>query len=81
MANWPAIGSIILPNVGGFATGLYFAGQLCKCDGTKTWYDDLKKPTWTVPKCAFGPAWTAMYSGMGYASYLVLNECDGFTGN
>lgn len=82
MANWPAIGSVILPNVGGIASGLYFAGQICKCtqEGpTKAWYDGLKKPNWVAPKCAMGPATVLMYSSMGYASYLVYNECGGFT--
>ncbi|XP_059045526.1 translocator protein isoform X2 [Achroia grisella] len=74
MANYTALGSIILPNIGGFANGIYFAGQICK--GTeKTWYDNLKKPSWTAPKCAFGPAWTVLYSSIGYASYLVWEEC------
>lgn len=82
MANWPAIGSIILPNAGGIATGIYFAGQVCKCskDGTKTWLDEINKPKWAAPKCALAPGWTVAYSSMGYASYLVYNECGGFTG-
>ncbi|XP_063629777.1 translocator protein-like isoform X1 [Cydia splendana] len=79
MANWPAIGSIILPNVGGWVNGLYFAGQIKRDSNEKTWYDELKKSPCTPPKWVFGPAWTVLYSGMGYASYLVWEECDGFT--
>ncbi|KAJ2941616.1 hypothetical protein O0L34_g14673 [Tuta absoluta] len=80
MANWGMIGSIILPNVGGWANGLYFAGQVRDKDGKDTaWYDNLKKAPWNPPKWVFGPAWTVLYSGMGYASYLVWEECDGFT--
>ncbi|VVC94508.1 translocator protein-like isoform X1 [Leptidea sinapis] len=78
MANWGAIGSIILPNVGGWANGLYFAGQIRK-DEKKAWYDELKKPSWNPPKWVFGPAWTTLYCGMGYASYLVYEECGGLT--
>ncbi|XP_039760752.1 translocator protein isoform X2 [Pararge aegeria] len=78
MANWAAIGSIVLPNTGGWLNGIYFAGQIRK-DNEKTWYDDLKKPSWTPPKWVFGPAWTVLYCGMGYASYLVYEECGGFT--
>ncbi|XP_053619399.1 translocator protein-like isoform X2 [Plodia interpunctella] len=74
MANWTALGSIILPNLGGWANGLYFAGQIRKGDEL-TWYDQLNKPTWTPPKWVFGPTWTVLYSSMGYASYLVLEEC------
>lgn len=79
MANWGALGSIILPNVGGWVNGLYFAGQIRKGE-EKSWYDDLKKAPWNPPKWVFGPAWTVLYSGMGYASYLVWEECGGFTG-
>ncbi|XP_028178948.1 translocator protein-like isoform X2 [Ostrinia furnacalis] len=78
MAYQPAIASIILPNLGGWANGLYFAGQIRKDPGQKSWYDDLKKAPWNPPKWVFGPAWTVLYSGMGYASYLVYEECGGF---
>ncbi|XP_013141927.1 PREDICTED: translocator protein-like isoform X1 [Papilio polytes] len=77
MANWPALGSIILPNVGGWVNGLYFAGQIRSEEG-KSWYDNLKKAPWNPPKWVFGPAWTVLYSSMGYASYLVWEECGGF---
>ncbi|CAB3232515.1 unnamed protein product [Arctia plantaginis] len=78
MANWAAIGSIVLPNVGGWANGMYFAGQIRKGED-KSWYDNLNKPSWNPPKYVFGPAWTVLYSSMGYASYLVYEECGGFT--
>lgn len=79
MTNWGAIGSIILPNLGGWANGLYFAGQIRKGE-EKSWYDNLKKPSWTPPKYVFGPAWTVLYSSMGYAAHMVYEECGGFTG-
>lgn len=79
MENLGAIGSIILPNVGGWANGLYFAGQIRK-DGKNAWYDELKKPCWNPPKWVFGPAWTVLYSSMGYASYIIYEQCDGFQG-
>lgn len=78
MANLSAIGSIILPNLGGWASGVYFAGQIRKEPGQKSWYDDLKKPCWNPPKWVFGPAWTVLYSSMGYASYIIYEECGGF---
>ncbi|GBP74449.1 Translocator protein [Eumeta japonica] len=74
----PVLGSIILPNIGGIANGYYFMGEI-RQKGNESWYDKLKKPTWTPPKRAFGPVWTALYSGMGFASYLVYRECGGFT--
>ncbi|XP_041985428.1 translocator protein-like isoform X1 [Aricia agestis] len=78
MVNWSMLGSIVLPNVGGWANGLYFAGQIRKGD-EKSWYDNLNKPSWNPPKWVFGPAWTVLYCSMGYASYLVLEDCGGFT--
>ncbi|KAM3957272.1 translocator protein [Aphomia sociella] len=75
MANWSALGSVILPNIGGIANGIYFAGQICKKGEQNTWYDNLKKPKWIAPKCVFGPTWAVLYSSMGYASYLVWEEC------
>lgn len=81
MANLSAIGSIILPNLGGWASGVYFAGQIRKEPGQKSWYDDLKKPCWNPPKWVFGPAWTVLYSSMGYASYIIYEECGGFQGS
>uniref|UniRef100_A0A2H1VHB8 SFRICE_000395 n=1 Tax=Spodoptera frugiperda TaxID=7108 RepID=A0A2H1VHB8_SPOFR len=78
MANWPALGSMVLPNVGGWVNGLYFAGQIRKDDGQKAWYDGLKKPSWNPPKWVFGPVWTVLYSSMGYASYIIYEECGGF---
>ncbi|KAL0811570.1 hypothetical protein ABMA28_009954 [Loxostege sticticalis] len=78
MVNWTMVAGLILPNVGGWLGALTMAGQVKRPDG-KAWYQLLKKPSWNPPSWVFGPAWTALYTGMGYASYLVLKTSGGFT--
>ena len=59
------------------ATLLPFAGAIPGSIITRknqSWYEHIQKPTWRPPKWAFGPVWTALYAGMGYASYLVYED-------
>ncbi|KAG6462403.1 hypothetical protein O3G_MSEX013240 [Manduca sexta] len=72
------IGSILLPNMGGWVSTITMIGQVKRPDG-KAWYQVIKKPTWTPPAWVFGPAWTVLYSTMGYASYVIYKDCGGFT--
>ncbi|KAG7297614.1 hypothetical protein JYU34_019672 [Plutella xylostella] len=80
MVNWPAVGAVLLPNLGGLANGIYFAGQVRVGGGLQAWYDALDKPRWTPPRRAYAPVWTALYCAMGCSSYLVVKECGGLTG-
>ena len=49
-------------------------GSIITRNNIKGWYQHIKKPDWRPPNWAFGPVWTCLYAGMGYASHLVYQE-------
>lgn len=60
--------AIILPNLGGMAGGVITKRNI------KSWFEGLKHPSFRPPNYAFAPVWTALYSGMGYASYVIYKQ-------
>lgn len=57
------VGFIVLCNGVGFASALI--------GGRPTLYQELRQPAFAPPPWLFGPVWTALYTLMGIAVYLV----------
>eukprot|EP01023_Acetabularia_acetabulum_P030948 TRINITY_DN2912_c0_g1_i7.p3 TRINITY_DN2912_c0_g1~~TRINITY_DN2912_c0_g1_i7.p3 ORF type:complete len:166 (-),score=29.88 TRINITY_DN2912_c0_g1_i7:1556-2053(-) len=52
-------------------------GSSLSRDKVKNWFPKLKKPSWNPPNWLFPPVWTALYTMMGVASWLVY-RVEGF---
>jgi len=46
-------------------------GAIATASSVRSWYQKLRKPSWTPPSWVFGPAWTTLYLLMGLSSWLV----------
>ncbi|KAM7533158.1 hypothetical protein Aperf_G00000121245 [Anoplocephala perfoliata] len=60
-------GCVSFPYIGGIAGALTVPPN-------RPWYDDLNKPSFTLPSWVFGPAWGILYGVIGLASYFVLQQ-------
>jgi translocator protein len=49
----------------------FFAAALGGLFAPGEWYAQLKKPMWNPPGWIFGPVWTALYTMMAVAAWLV----------
>ena len=38
------------------------------------WYDSLNKPSWNPPGWVFGPVWSALYTMMAVAAWMVWHQ-------
>ncbi|XP_064627852.1 translocator protein-like isoform X2 [Lineus longissimus] len=74
MAWGPIIFGVVHPHIGGILGGIVTRKEI------ESWYSCIKKPWFTPPNWVFGPVWTSLYTGMGYASYLTWKDGGGFGG-
>jgi tryptophan-rich sensory protein len=51
--------------------GAAAVGSVFTAGSVGTWYSLLRKPSWTPPNSAFGPAWTILYAMMAIAAWRV----------
>lgn len=68
------LGGFIAACFSAAAFGGYFTGS-----SVGTWYAALRKPVWNPPGWVFGPVWTALYTSMAVAAWLVWRRV-GFAG-
>lgn len=69
MATWIVlIGSIAL------TLGVGAIGGISTARAIPEWYAHLRKPKWNPPNWVFGPVWTALYSLMAIAAWLVWRD-------
>jgi len=53
------------------------APALVTATGSGSWYDSLVRPAIAPPNWVFGPVWTALFTLLGVAVYLVLRDGTG----
>jgi tryptophan-rich sensory protein len=60
--------SLFLPFTAGFI------GSVFTFPAISSWYEGLKKPSFSPPNFVFGPVWTILYLLMGVSFYLILQN-------
>ncbi|XP_074598626.1 translocator protein isoform X2 [Brevipalpus obovatus] len=64
----------------GLPNAIGWAGSSLTRNAIPTWYEELKLPSWRPPNRAFPIVWTSLYTAMGYSSYLIWRDGQGFSG-
>jgi tryptophan-rich sensory protein len=49
-------------------------GNAATMSNVRDWYPTIAKPDWTPPSWVFGPVWTALYTMMAVAAWLVWRQ-------
>ena len=60
--------SILINLLAGFIGSIFTNRQI------PTWYESLKKPSFSPPNWLFGPVWTALFILMGISLFLVWRK-------
>jgi translocator protein len=58
----------------GLAQAAGAVGGLGQASSSREWYDSLSKPAFTPPGFVFPPVWTALYTLMGLARFIVRRQ-------
>lgn len=49
-------------------------GGIATASSVKTWYQHLDRPEWSPPDWLFGPVWSALYTMMAIAAWMVWSS-------
>jgi len=71
-----AFGLVVVVVVTFAAAGI---GSVFTSGSVSQWYPALEKPSWTPPGWLFGPVWTALYTLMAVAAWVVWRK-EGWAG-
>ena len=71
-----AFGLVVVVVVTFAAAGI---GSVFTSGSVSEWYPSIEKPSWTPPGWLFGPVWTALYTLMAVAAWVIWRK-EGWAG-